>query len=101
MPMLDPRADVVALSEAIERYTAGTITLEHLRAVADQIFDRWHHADSATKPALTVAEVPLWNAVWEITSSCAESLTPDLVARHLPYLSGKSPLPRGTSALRP
>ena len=101
MPMLDPRADVVALTNAIERYTAGATTLEHLRVVADQILDRWRNADSAAKPVPTVAEVPLWNAVWEITSSCAESLTPDLVARHLPYLAGESSLPRGTSALRP
>jgi hypothetical protein len=99
--MLDPDEDKQTLAVAIERYASGAIELELLRHVADRIATRWQEAAEHEKPPFTSAEIPLWNAVWTITSGCKEELARDGMITYLQYLSGELPLPEGTAALRP
>ena len=99
--MLDPAEDTRLLARTIARYAQRDIDLDDLRGAVEALTQRWQMAPESEKPPFTPDEIPLWNAVWDITTACQEELARDAVAVHLQYLSGDLPLPAGTSALRP
>lgn len=104
--MLNPQRDKEIIASALHEFAEGKHDLAWLRDIAWDIIERWTDAPDSKKPLWDDAEMPLWNAVWDISSSCEPGLLvgkedrkPILV--HLEYLPGQKPLPPGVRAQRP
>ena len=104
--MLDAEADKALLAQRLREFADGGCTFEEVERVAYEIRDRWSGGSHSELPPEADTELPLWAAVWDITSSCRDSLVsasgaPAPVLRHIEYLEGTERLPSDWSARRP
>jgi hypothetical protein len=104
--MLKAQQERDVLAQRLREFAGGTCTFTDVEELAFDIRDRWSVAPEADLPPESDGEAALWNAVWDITASCRESLVsdsdlPNPVLEHIAYLDGAEPVPEGTIARRP
>ena len=104
--MLNPDDDRAILVQRLREFADGRCGFDRVERVAFEIRDRWSRSPESARPPESEAELPLWAAVWDITSSCKDSLIAEPgrehpVLQHIVFLEGSAELPIGWRAERP
>ena len=104
--VLNPSDEKERLVLALKGFASGARSFDEVDRVANEIFDRWSAASLDDLPPESSSELPLWCAIWDIVSSCRDSLLDPTgsqhpVLQHVAYLEGTNPIPDDWSASRP
>lgn len=104
--MLIAEAEKALLARRLRDFAGSACGFEEVQRDAFEIRDRWSDRARSPLPPQSDSELPLWAAVWDITSSCRESLVAASwrahpVLQHIAYLEGSAEVPKGWSARRP
>ena len=104
--MLDVAREIEILVLGLRGFASGSCTFDEVERIAFDIRDRWSDAVPSALPPESEAELPLWTAIWDITSSCRDSLVAETdgnhpVLQHIRYLEGSDCVPNDWVVRRP